>query len=149
MSNAVTLSPSVCECEGLTVQVGRIIMPLLIEPKRRLALAQSLALPGISQTPRSLQHTFHIKRKQVTQMRQMVLVCDDSCNYFFSSPPPIFFPLSFPLVPQNSHVVHHQWSGHVSRDIWHGSYRCRGLSINSLFDLYTTFKFDVLYNHIK
>lgn len=69
-----------------------------MEPRRRLALAQGPALPGLSQTPRSLQHTSHIKRKQVTQMRQMVLVCDDSCNSFSSSPPPLFFPLGFPLV---------------------------------------------------
>lgn len=69
-----------------------------MEPRRRLALAQGTALPGLSQTPRSLQHTSHIKRKQVTQMRQMVLVCDDSCNSFSSSPPPLFCPLGFPLV---------------------------------------------------
>lgn len=69
-----------------------------MEPMRRLALAQGLALPGLSQTPRSLQHTSHIKRKQVTQMRQMVLVCDDSCNSFSSSPPPPLFPLGFALV---------------------------------------------------
>ena len=31
-------------------------------------------------------------------MRQMVLVCDDSCNSFSPSPPPLFFPLGFPLV---------------------------------------------------
>lgn len=31
-------------------------------------------------------------------MRQMVLVCDDSCNSFSCSPPPLFFPLGFPLV---------------------------------------------------
>lgn len=31
-------------------------------------------------------------------MRQMVLVCDDSCNSFSTSPPPFFFPLSFLLV---------------------------------------------------
>ena len=73
-------------------------MPLAHGPRRRLALAQGPALPGLSQTPRSLQHTSHIKRKQVTQMRQMVLVCDDSCNSFSSSPPPLFFPLGFPLV---------------------------------------------------
>lgn len=31
-------------------------------------------------------------------MRQMVLVCDDSCNSFSSSPPPPLFPLGFALV---------------------------------------------------
>lgn len=69
-----------------------------MEPRRRLALAQGPALPGLSQTPRSLQHTSHIKRKQVTQMRQMVLVCDDSCNSFSFSPPPLFCPLYSPLL---------------------------------------------------
>lgn len=62
-----------------------------MEPRKRLALSQGPALPGFSQTPRSPQHTSHIKRKQVTQMRHMVLVCDDSCNSFFcpQTPPPL------------------------------------------------------------
>lgn len=71
-----------------------------MEPRKRPALSQGPALPGSSQTPRSPQHTSHIKRKQVTQMRQMVLVCDDSCDSFFSSPPldPPGFPLVSPLM---------------------------------------------------
>lgn len=92
------LSLALAVCEGLTVQVGWILMPLTQRTRRRLALAQGPALPGPSQTPRSLRHTSHIKRKQVTQMRQMVLVCDDSCNSFSPSPPNLFFPLGFLLV---------------------------------------------------
>lgn len=67
-----------------------------MEPRKRLALSQGPALPGFFQTPRSPQHTSHIKRKQVTQMRQMVLVCDDSCNSFFSGRPLPLVPLGFP-----------------------------------------------------
>lgn len=68
-----------------------------MEARRRLAVAQGLALPVLAQTPRSLQHTSYIKRKQVTQMRQMVLVCDDSCNSFLLLPLPWH-----PLAPPSS-----------------------------------------------
>lgn len=77
-----------CDCEGVN-SAGWLESnaPLLMEPRKRLALSRGPALPGSSQTPRSPQHTSHIKRKQVTQMRQMVLVCDDSCNSLFSARP--------------------------------------------------------------
>lgn len=81
-----------------------------MEPRKRLALSQGPALPGFSQTPRSPQHTSHIKRKQVTQMRQLVLVCDDSCDSFFFSPPG--FPLVSPLMVFAG-IVQHE---HPNRD---------------------------------
>ena len=84
-----------CVCEGLTMGAawGYNNATCSPEPCEKKAGLGSLkgprpgpppALPGLSQIPRSPLHTSHIKRKQVTQMRQMVLVCDDSCN----TPPP-------------------------------------------------------------
>lgn len=49
------------------------------------------------------QHTSHIKRKQVTQMRQMFLVCDDSCH----TPPPLPFLFFFFVKHQ---VVQWPWA---------------------------------------
>ena len=95
-----------CVCEGLTMGAawGYNNATCSPEPCEKKAGLGSLkgprpgpppALPGLSQIPRSPLHTSHIKRKQVTQMRQMVLVCDDSCNSF-SCPPSSLFPLGFP-----------------------------------------------------
>lgn len=104
--------------------VGWTLMPLTQRTQQKAGFSPGPGPPRLlSQTPRSLQHTSHIKRKQVTQMRQMVLVCDDSYNSFSRSPLP-------PLLPSRL-----SFSGHRDTDVklCPAIYWCNALCLKSLY----------------
>lgn len=93
-------------------------------------------------------------------MRQMVLVCDDSCNSFSSSPPPLFFPLGFPLVsplffaPKRPHCAtwveraweSGSWASWYGHQAPHLTWLCTGAG-DFLLTHCTACKFDVLSTH--